>query len=895
MLAMNTKFYTPMLLVLALISISDKSSAAPKVTLTTNHIAAANINQGNSGNIIYAVKMKVTVSAVTINNMQFTLSGTHDNNDLTAVYLYYNPSAPVISGASYLGGTTTTFAGPHTYSINISRSMNVNDSGYYIISANISATANDNHTIQINGAANPVVFGYSVTSTIVNNQTNNAGVQTIQAANITLTTDLVDSANINQGATGNILYVTKMKVAVEPVTVTNMQFTFSGSQDDNDLTAIYLYYNPSAPVISGASYLGGTTTTYASGHAYSINISRGMSVGESGYYIISFNVSNTATDNHTIILNGAINPVKFGFSTAPNVTNSQTNKAKKKTIQSADITLTTDAVAAADIQQSSTGNIIYVAKMNVKTEPVTVSNMQFTFSGTQDDDDLTAIYLYYNPNAPVISGASYLGGTTTTYASGHTYSINISRGMSIGETGYYLITTNIRNTATDNHTIILNGATNPVQFAFTTAPNVTNNQTNKAGKKTIQAPDVTITTDPVAAADIQQSSTGNIIYVAKMNVKTEPVTVSNMQFTFSGTQDDDDLTAIYLYYNPNAPVISGASYLGGTTTTYASGHTYSINISRAMSVNETGYYLITTNVRNTATDNHTIILNGATDPLQFAFTTAPNVTDNQTNKAKKKTIQAADVTVTSSAVAAGKILLGSTGNIVYALKASVKTEPVTATNMQFKLDGTHDANDLTAIYLYYNASAPVISGASYLGGTTTLYDGGHTYSINISRGMSVNESGYYIISVNVSSTANTGHTVKINGATDPVVLAYSTAPNVVNNQTNNAGAKTISASLLANKNDVEESTRAAYSVSNVFPNPAKTSFSFTVASDKNETIKAQLTGRNGNVMFEKNFNITQAQSQYSMNVSTVQTGTYYLILLNNKGELINRQQVNIQR
>jgi hypothetical protein len=161
--------------------------------------------------------------------------------------------------------------------------------------------------------------------------------------------------------------------------------------------------------------------------------------------------------------------------------------------------------------------------------------------------------------------------------------------------------------------------------------------------------------------------------------------------------------------------------------------------------------------------------------------------------------------------------------------------------------------------------------------------------------MSLNESGYYIISVNVKSTANTGHTVKINGATDPVILSYATAPNVVNNQTNNAGVKTISSTLLTNKNVAEESMSTTYSVSQVFPNPAKTLFSFTIAGKKNETIKAQLTGRNGNVMFEKNFNITQVQNHYSINVSTMPTGTYYLVLLNNKGELINKQQVNIQQ
>ena len=869
--------------------------AAPKVTLTSSHVDAASLNQGSTNNIIYVVKMKVTVSAVTINNVQFTLSGTHDDNDMSGVYVYYNAAAPVISGASYLGGTTTLFNAPHTYSIGVNRAMNVNDSGYYIITSNINATATDNKTIQINGATNPVVFAYSVATTVVNSQSNAAGVQTIQAADVTLTTNAVDTASLNQGSTNNIVYVVKMATKTEPVTASNISFNLNGTHDNNDLTGVYVYYNASAPVISGASYLGGTTTIFDAPHTYSIGIYKPMVLNESGYYIIVASISNTATDNHTIYINGATDPVQFGFATAPNITNSQGNKAKKQTIQAADITLTTNVVDSANLNQGSTNNIIYVAKMATKTEPVTTNNISFTLSGSQDNNDLTGVYIYYNASAPVLSGASYLGGTTTIFDAPHTYSIGVYKPMVLNESGYYIIVVSIAAAATDNHTTFINGATDPVQFGFITAPSITNSQSNKARRQTIQAADITLTTSTLDTASINQGSTNNIIYAVKMDTKTEPATANNISFNITGTQDNNDLTGVYVYYNAAAPVLSGASYLGGTTTIFDAPHTYSIGIYKPMVLNESGYYIIVANVSNTATDNHTIYINGATDPVQFGFVTAPNIKNSQANKTKKLTIQAPDVTLTSNTVAGGNILLGSTNNIVYTLKVAVKTEPVTVNNIQFEFFGSQDFNDLTGIYLYYNASAPVISGASYLGETTTVLDAPHTYSIGVYKPMVVNETGYYMIVVNVSSTANVGHTVKVNGATNPVVLGFATAPNVVNSQTNAAGTKTIASALnIASRITGENEISNAYKVNAVFPNPANTSFSFAVKGIKNETIKAQLTGRAANVIVEKNYLISAIQNSYSMNVSNIPTGVYYLSLINTEGRLINKQQVNVQ-
>ncbi len=73
-------------------------------------------------------------------------------------------------------------------------------------------------------APDPVVFGYSVSSNVTNSQSNKAGKQTIQAADITLTTATIACGKLNQGTTGVIVYAAKMKVLTEPVAVNNIQF-----------------------------------------------------------------------------------------------------------------------------------------------------------------------------------------------------------------------------------------------------------------------------------------------------------------------------------------------------------------------------------------------------------------------------------------------------------------------------------------------------------------------------------------------------------------------------------------------------------------------------------------------------------------------------------------------
>ncbi|MEP6711111.1 MAG: T9SS type A sorting domain-containing protein [Ferruginibacter sp.] len=632
-------FYPSLLISCLLLAFQTNTKAAADVTLTSIAVAAAGVNQGSVNNIVYIVKMDVATQAATVNNVHFTLNGTHDANDLTTVNVFFNPTAPTIAGSISNNQAVATFVAPHTYDVPVSRLLAAGTSGYFIITVSINSTATDNNTIKINGATGPVVFGFTAAPNIINNQSDAAGIQTIQAADITLTSTVVPAANVNQGSVNNIVYIVKIVVATEPVTINNVQFILSGTHDANDLTVVNVFFNPIAPTLAGAISNNQAVATFAAPHTYDVPVSSALAAGTSGYFIITASINSTATDNNTIQINGAANPVVFGFTTAPNITNNQTNAAGPFTIQAADVTLTSNAIAAANVNQGSVNNIVYIVKIDVATKPVAINNVQFILSGTHDANDLTVVNVFFNPIAPTLAGAISNNQAVATFAAPHTYDVPVSSALAAGTSGYFIITASINSTATDNNTIQINGATNPVVFGFTTAPNITNNQTNAAGIQTIQAPGITLTSNAVSSATVIPNSTNNIVYIAKMNVATEDVTVNNVYFTLNGTHDANDLTVVNVFFNPTAPTLVGSISNNQAVATFAAPHIYDVPVSRPLAAGTTGYFIITVSINSIATIGSTITINGATVPVVFGFTTNPNITNNQTNASGTLTIQ----------------------------------------------------------------------------------------------------------------------------------------------------------------------------------------------------------------------------------------------------------------
>ena len=554
--------------------------------------------------------------------------------------------------------------------------------------------------------------------------------------------------------------------------------------------------------------------------------------------------------------------------------------------QAANVNISTSALAADTIYQATNNNIVYIVKMDVTTTTVTVNNIQYTVSGTHDADDFTATAVYFN-TTPSLTGASYLNQTSAAFAAPHTYSLGMSRQVAAGTTGYFIIIFNTGNTATDNNTIQVNGASNPVVFSYTTATTVTNSQTNGAGLQTIQAADITLSSAAVAADTIYQATNSNIIYIVKMkNSKMTSVAVNNIQYTVSGNHDADDLTVTAVYFN-TTPSLTGASYINQTSAAFAAPHTYSLGMYKLMNRGDSGYFIITVNTSNTATDEHTIRITGNTNPVLFSYATAPNVSGTQTNSAGLQTIQAADITLSTNTVAAGNIARNTNSNIVYIAKVSVSAmADVAINNIQYTLSGTHDADDLTITTVYFN-TIPSLTGAGYLNQTAATFAGPHTYSLGMYKLMSRGTSGYFIITVNVNAAATLGHTVQVNGAVNPAVFSYATAPNVTNSQTNAAGVKTISATLAAVNtsagNNGGDAVKAPAFEVNVYPNPASDWLKINFTSGTVEMVKWKICNASGTAVKTDQHKVLTGSNEINIDTRSLPAGTYYITLMKKDG------------
>ncbi|MGB3074310.1 MAG: T9SS type A sorting domain-containing protein, partial [Chitinophagales bacterium] len=337
-----------------------------------------------------------------------------------------------------------------------------------------------------------------------------------------------------------------------------------------------------------------------------------------------------------------------------------------------------------------------------------------------------------------------------------------------------------------------------------------------------------------------------------------------------------------------APNLSGASFLNSTSAAFAAPHTYSVSINRTLSAGTQGYFIIVASISSTGTDNKTIQINGDTDPVTFGYTTAPNIDDQQSNQAKAQKIQAADLVLTTSSVAAGNILQGSSNNIIYPVLMAASTEPVTVNNIQFTFTGTHDNNDLTTAAIYFNATAPNLTGASFLNSTSAAFAAPHLYSVSVNRTIAAGDQGYFIVVVSVNATATLNNTVTIDGAVNPVTFGYTTAPNITNNQTNAAGIKTIKLGF------AKEVNAAGFTLNEIYPNPATASFNYSLSGEEGQSVLVRLIDHSGKLVMSERMQIHSGENSFQMNVSHLANGAYFLVASDDQQGIRLSKQIVVQ-
>ncbi|MEO6286854.1 MAG: HYR domain-containing protein [Dyadobacter sp.] len=576
---------------------------APPVTYSTEPLAASDILQGTINVPFYALKLSNGAFPVTLQTINATTIGTYTATDVLEYRVYANTTNS-LSGATFIGnnGIAPSGNGETISFTSLGYNVPANETRYFFMTVYVSAIATNNHTIKIDGSANPIAISYASTSPLItNSQTDAAGAQTFKAPTVAYSTEFLAPSNVLPGTSNVIFYALKLTNGAFPVTLQAINATTTGTYTGADVIDYRVFANTSNSM-TGATVIGNNGIAPA-GNGETISFtSLGYNVpaGETRYFFITLNVSATAVDGHTIKINGSANSIAANYgNTTPIATNSQTDIAGKQTIGTPSFTYTTENSPAKIIARGTSDHPFYTLKLALGGTGATVTNLTATTSGTYNTTDITSFSLYKN-SVPGIAGATLLATDATSTGSGET--LNFDTGyleLDANTTTYLIVRANINAAATPGNTFQINGGSNPIFIANSgVTASITNNQTNIAGVQTIGIPpafspaltDLTATTDAGLCTALKTYSIGTTGYpTPTITYVFSGATTGNGAGSGTGSVFNKGVTTVELTASNGCDPVAVQTFTITVSDTQAPSLTVSPNISTTTTPSSEGW------------------------------------------------------------------------------------------------------------------------------------------------------------------------------------------------------------------------------------------------------------------------------------------------------------------
>lgn len=283
---------------------------------------------------------------------------------------------------------------------------------------------------------------------------------------VAISSATASDANVNQGTQNLELQRFNLDVSSANATLNALTVTTSGTYAATDITALKAYYSTDA-TLDGSDVLLSTKTTSldAGDHIMPSFSSQTINSGSTGYLFVTADVSPTATAGNTIRV--ATTPFSnIGFSGT--VTKTGTDPVAQGGLKTfvavtPSITLSSanPAVAAANIAERSTNNVIYAFNLAVTTANASFDGLTLTTAGTYIDADISNLKVWYSDDASFSSTDDVLLATKTSSlgAGAQVFTPFQSQIITNGTTGYIFITTDLPCDATFNNTLAVNAIT----------------------------------------------------------------------------------------------------------------------------------------------------------------------------------------------------------------------------------------------------------------------------------------------------------------------------------------------------------------------------------------------------------------------------------------------------
>jgi hypothetical protein len=618
---------------------------------------------------------------------------------------------------------------------------------------------------------------------------------------VTLTTESLPAANIVVTNSTYVIYALKV-VSTEAFILNGISFKIDGTFTAGNINSASLGTDTSPNPLGGTqiAFTFASSSVAAGGTVSFTGLSQSIAANTPRYFYLRVTVPSTCPAGRVIKVDGLVNPVTL-TSTASVLTivNNQTNICGPFTTVVPTLTLTTEPLAAFNAPMGSSSQIVYVMRVANDYALNPITEIKVKFAGTFLAGDISSVNVAFSANTTP-SGIGFLTTSVsgTTLANGNILTIPVnSWSLNANSTQYLLVRVNINSTATAGRTVKIDGSNNPVEFTAFSAPfAVVNNQTDISGALTITTPEITLSTEPIPAANISPGSFGNI-YTLKV-LSTTGAIIKGVNIPIQGTFTNTDINS-WVVSIENSPTATTGTYIG--VYTYASGvlsNSPSGLTTYNLPANTPRYLVLRPLFAAAAVNGRTLKVNGATMPPTIITNAGTIITNNQTDIAGTQTIQGPLVTITTEPKAAATVLPNSSTEI-YNFKA-LSDKATKIDQLSFKIEGTFTPGKIIEIYVYENTTNTV-TGSPILTLSTLTKTAGDvfTFALGSSYGfLAANTAKYYKFIAKMAPTLPDGYDVKVNGTTNMLAFTVgSTYPptTFIDSQTDIFGTQTVLAPL----------------------------------------------------------------------------------------------------
>lgn len=771
--------------------------------VTTIPLPSQEIFYEKNPNPIYSFNLKKAVGVPQITRINVKLSGNYNYQDINRFYLFkgsvndlYPTQIAYTTSLSSGNGEVISFLFDHAQS----EYYFTGDSANYFIGAYLNQNFAPGHTIKVNGLINPITIQNTNRTTVINNQSDLCGLQTMERSVVRISTIETSDAIAYQGEK-QIAYKFFVKVLKGRVRISGMELKNQGDLGMFNIESIETKYYSNSN-IDYQYWNNNLTNSDSFSESFKVYIGTSdLSQGDSMYFYVVPKFKITAPlQKHLKITPGTLNG---GIEFLSNVTviNQQTNTYGKVTVFGANVTFKTLGLNASVLNPGDKKRIIYKVSVLPELGKMHIKRIMARINGNFLSSDISGYNIYISRDSTGDYLDSFisekLNQTSRSYITNEeTVSFDYSCSycdFTYGTKIFLFLTVDIANNAIENHFLKVNGNDNPIQIQFVNNPIIQNLQSDLSGVHSVQNKQITIETIPTASKEVLTGSSQNEIYKFRLTSTSPIISIPSVKVRFDGTYQPSDIESIGLKFNSYYVLASNFTMpvSGQEVVLSFPQNDITYNSSNPMD------FRLFINLKHSATDGSTIKVTGSASNVQVGFPFNVTINNQQSDLAGWITFARPRVLLETIVQNPQDIFMGIENQIVYSVRLTATKGNAIINKASIITSGNYANSDISNFSFGYKISYPE-NFRSLTELELPTYGAGDTINFNFNNiYLNQNETILLNFAAEPSADAVNGRTIFVDGQINPVLFESPNSTIFENNQQNTIGELTIRRSQIS--------------------------------------------------------------------------------------------------